>query len=123
MVGITNSAAGAGVLTGLLMVGAWFSGLAPLRSFWVTLALVMSIALVLDSFVALVGPKAVFYVSALLSALLAGSEWFCSGSDATAVNVLAIAMAGATLVLSLVAARYQQEIPEQAHPMNLPVFG
>jgi len=83
----------------------------------------MSIALVLDSFVALVGPKAVFYVSALLSALLAGSEWFGSGSDAKAVNVLAIAMAGATLVLSLVAARYQQEIPEQAHPMNLPVFG
>lgn len=123
MVEITILAAGAGILTGLMTVGAWLSELTPLRPFWVTLALALAIALVLDSFVVLVGPKRIFYVSALLSALLAGSEWFGSGSDATVVSVLTIATAGATLVLSIVAARFEPEISEQSNPMNLPVFG
>ncbi len=82
-----------------------------------------AIALVLDSFVALVGPKRIFYASALLSALMTGSEWLGSGSDATVVNILAIAMAGVTLVLSVIAARFEPEISEQSHLMNLPVFG
>lgn len=95
----------------------------PLRPFWVTLALAVAIALVPDSFVAIIGPKWILYVSALLLALLAGSEWLGSGSDATAVNLLAIATAGVTLVLSIAAARYGPEISEQSHPLNLPVFG
>lgn len=111
------------MLTGLLTVGAWFSGLAPLRPFWVTLALTVAIILVLDSFLALFGPKRIFYVSALLSALMAGSEWLGSGSDATVVNMLIIAMACVTLVLSILAARLEPKVSEQYHPMNLPVFG
>ena len=123
MVKITTVAAGAGILTGLFAVGSWFSGLASLRPFWVALALSVAIILVLDSFVVLVGPKRIFYVSALLSALLTGSEWLGSGSDVTAVGILTIAMACVTLVLSIVAARLEPEVSEQSHPMNLPVFG
>jgi Na+/melibiose symporter-like transporter len=83
----------------------------------------VAIILVLDSLVALVGPKRIFYVSALLSALLTGSEWLGSGADVTAVKVLTIAMACVTLVLSVVAARLEPRVSEQSHPMNLPVFG
>ena len=83
----------------------------------------MAVVLTLDSFVALVGPRRIFYASAVLSALLAGSEWLGLGSDATVGNMLAIAVAIVTLVLSVVAARFEPEIPEQSHPMNLPVFG
>jgi hypothetical protein len=123
LVGIATFSAGAGILAGLLTAGAWFSGLAPLRPVWATLTLAVAIALVFDSLVALIGPKRIFYVSALLSALLAGSEWLGSGSDATAANPLVIAIAGVTLVLSIVAARYEPEISEQSHPLNLPIFG
>ena len=116
-------AAGTGILTGMLAVAEWFSGGPPLHPFWATLALALAIALILDSFVALVGPKRIFYASALLSVLLAWSEWLGSGSDATVANMLAVAMAGATLALSLIAARFEPRISEQSHPMNLPVFG
>ena len=123
MVKITTLATGAGILTGLLAAGAWFSGLTPLRPFWVTLALTVAIILVLNSFVVLVGPKRVFYVSALLSALLTGSEWLGSGTNATVASMLTIAMACVTLVLSIIAAKLEPQVSEQSHPMNLPVFG
>lgn len=107
----------------MFTVGAWLSGLTTLRPFWVTLALAAAIILTLDSFVVLVGPKKIFYVSVLLSALLTGSEWLGSGSDAAVVNMLIIAMACVTLVLSIVAARFEPKVSEQSHLMNLPVFG
>jgi|GEM_PF-3867897 len=54
---------------------------------------------------------------------MAGSEWIGSGSDATAVTVLTIAMGLLTLVLSVAAARFEPKVSEQYHPLNLPVFG
>jgi Na+/melibiose symporter-like transporter len=88
-----------------------------------TLALTVAIILVLNSFVVLVGPKSVFYISALLAALLTGSEWLGSGTNPTVANMLTIAMACVTLVLSIVAAKLEPQVSEQSHPMNLPVFG
>jgi hypothetical protein len=84
----------------------------------VTLALALAIVLVLDSFVAFVGPKRISYASAVLSALLAGSEWLGPGSDATVGNMLVKAMASVTLVLSVVAVKLEPEISEQSHTMN-----
>ncbi len=83
----------------------------------------LAVVLIVDSLVALVGPKRIFYSSALLSALLAGSEWIGSGSGAAAATLLVVAAAGATLALSVVAARFEPQVSEQSHPMNLPVFG
>ncbi len=123
MVKITELTVDVGILTGLLAVGASLSGLTPLRPLWVTLALALAIALVLDSFVTLVGPRRIVYVSALLSALLPGSEWLGPGSDATVVNALAIAMASVTLVLSIITAKFESEVSEQSHRMNLLIFG
>ena len=123
MVKITTLAAGAGIVIGLLTTGVWFCRLIALRPFWATVTLALAILLVLDSFIAIVGPKRMFYASALLSALLAWSEWIGSDSGATVASVLAIAMACVTLVLSVVAARFEPKVSEQSHPMNLPVFG
>ena len=115
-------AVGAGVMTGLLAVGLWFEGVSSLHDPWVAPTVALAIVLVFDSFVALVGPRRVFYSSAFLSALLAASEWIGSGSGAAA-TLLTIAAAGATLCLSVVAARFEPQVSEQSHPMNLPVFG
>ena len=111
------------MLTGLLTVGAWFYGLTLIHHSWATLTLALAVALFFDSFVAFVGPKRIFYSSALLSALLAGSELVGSGPAATPVTFLTIAMAAVTLALSMLAARLETAVSEQSNPMNLPVFG
>lgn len=116
-------AAAAGVLTCLLMVGLWLGGLTPLHDSWVTPTLALSIVLILVSLVAYVGPKRIFYGSALFSALLAVSVWVGAGSDQTVFTVLMLAMAGLTMVLGVVAARTEPRVSEESHPMNLPVFG
>ena len=90
---------------------------------WTTLELVLAVVLVFDSLLALVGPRRILYSTALLSALLGGSEWIASEHGATAAIILTIAIAGITLVLSTVAARLETQVAEQSNPMNLPVFG
>ncbi len=123
MVKIATVAAGLGILTGLLTVAAWFLGATPYSSLWGTIALTLAVILVLDSLVALVAPKRVFYASALLSVLLGGSVWLGSGSDATIVTLLTLVLTGVTFVLSVLAARFEPKVSEQSNPMNLPVFG
>jgi len=110
-------------LTGLSAIGARVFGLAPPQPPWSTLTLALAAVLVVDSFIALFGPKRIFYSAALLSALLVGSELIGSGSAPTAAGLLTMALAGVTLALSMVAARFEQEVSEQSNPMNLPVFG
>jgi hypothetical protein len=122
MVKIAALAAFAGALTGLLAIGAWFYGLTPLHDSWVTLTQTTAALLIVDSFVAFLGPKRIFYSLAILSALLAGSEWFGTGSGSMPV-LLTVSAAGVTLVLAMVAARFESGVSEQANPMNLPVFG
>jgi ABC-type transport system involved in multi-copper enzyme maturation permease subunit len=123
MAKITTIAACVGVLTGLSAIGARVFGLAPPQPPWSTLTLALAAVLVVDSFIALFGPKRIFYSAALLSALLVGSELIGSGSAPTAAGLLTMALAGVTLALSMVAARFEQEVSEQSNPMNLPVFG
>lgn len=123
MVRVTTLASGASALTGLLAVAAWFDGLTPLHDTWVALTLALALVLIVDSLLALVGPKRIFYSSAVISALLATSEWIGSGSGAGAGTLLTVVAAGVTLALSVVAARFDPPVSEQSHPMNLPVFG
>jgi len=123
MAKITTLAAGVGALTGLLAIGLWLFGMTPLHGYWETLTLALAAVLVLDSIVAFVGPSRIFYSTALVSALLAGSEWVGGGSDASTAILLSVVMGGATLVLSVGAARFEPKVSEQSNPMNLPVFG
>lgn len=111
------------MLTGVLTVAVWSGGLASLHGYWVPVTLALGVVLAADSLVALVGPRRIFYSSALLSALLAGSDWIGSGSTTSTAILLTVAAAAVTLVLAIVAARFEPEVSEQSHPMNLPVFG
>ena len=64
-------------------------------------------------------------LGALLGAMLVVEPYGGSPSGLLANYIVLgnIATAGATVVLSLAAAREGTEVSEQSHPMNLPVFG
>lgn len=122
MSALNTTAAVVGVLTGLLGAGTESLGASPVHGIWVWVVTVVSVVLVVDSLVALVGPRMVFYAQAVLAALLIVTEW--AASDAASLAMLLVVLAGAvTLVLCILAARHEQRISEQSHPMNLPVFG
>ena len=78
--------------------------------------------LLLNSVVCMLGPSKLFYASAGLAILLAGSVFLQSALSDTTV-LTALGLATLTAVLSLVAATRRTEVSEQANPMNLPVFG
>ena len=123
MVKIAALAAAAGALTGILVMGAWIGGQSPLHGSWATMTIVAAVVLILDSLVAYLGPKSAFYVSALLSALLVGSDWSGSTSETVVTSLVTTAAACVTIFLAIAAARYEPEVSEQSNPMNLPVFG
>jgi len=123
MARIAAFAAGFGVLTGLIATGTWLSGLSSVRGYWTAVTFALAFALILDSLIAFWGPKRVFYVSALLSALLAGSDLSGSTSRTDVITLVTIAASCISLVLAIAAARFEPDVSEQSHPMNLPVFG
>ena len=123
MVRLGTVAAALGIIAGVWTVVASLEGLTRYHSLWSPLTTALAAVLVIDSVVCLVGPKLVFYASVVLSILLGGSIFLGSGSDLNLYSLLAIGLAGATFVLSLIAARSESKVSEQSHPMNLPVFG
>jgi hypothetical protein len=86
--------------------------------------LLLAPVLVIYSLVCLVGLKRVSYSYGILAALVTALVALDS-LDATAGPgvLLALSLTGMTFVLSMVAVRRQSKLPEQANPMNLPVFG
>ena len=92
---------------------------APSNSGWVVQSL--AVVLLIVSAGCLVGPKSLFYVSALLSAVLSGTVYV--QTDMTGVAVATMLLYLATLTLSVLAARRHTSMSEQSNPMNLPVFG
>ena len=122
MSALNVTAAGVGVLAGLLGLGIGSFGFSPAHGSWVWVVAVVSVVLVVESSVALVGPRLAFYIQAVLAALLVATEW--GASDGVSPALLLVVLAGAaTVALGILAARHEQRIPEQSHPMNLPVFG
>ena len=83
----------------------------------------LAVILVLASLGTYVGPRALFYISALVGAFIdlvealnyssIDTEWL--GATALVVTV--------SVILSILAARQRSGVSEQANPMNLPVFG
>ena len=133
MVRIGTAAAAFGVLTGLWTIAAFYlDGVAHTcpstgcpqtgPALWGIVVLALSAVLVVDSLVCFVGPRRVFYASALLSAVLAVSV-FLSSSFEDVVVYATLGLLGVSFVVSVVAARWETKVSEQSHPMNLPVFG
>jgi len=86
---------------------------------WVVQSL--AVALLVVSGLCFVGPKSLFYLSALFSAVIAGSVY--AFTDMTTFAELTLVLFAVTVALSVYAARRQIPVSEQGHPMNLPVFG
>lgn len=89
---------------------------------WDVVVPALSVVLILDSFVCLVGPRRVFYASAALSGVLAASV-LLGPSLETMVLYVTLGLLSVEFVLSIIAARWETKVSEQSHPMNLPVFG
>jgi hypothetical protein len=124
---LATAAAALGVVDGawvILTNYVWqsCSGVFCLREdMWNSASFALSIVLVLVSLAAFVGPRRVFYLSAVVSLALAGS--IALWSPAIAPTVLALALAIVVFGVSVLAARRKGVVSEQANPMNLPVFG
>lgn len=117
-------AAWLGVVTGAwIVLGTYLGqGGTMVVSHWGSLTPALGVILAVASIISMVGPRKVFYVSALVSVLVAASIGIAfSGLDTIAT--LTVALALVNLVLDVVAARRETRVSEQSHPMNLPVFG
>jgi len=98
-------------------------GFSSVHGSWAWAVVIVSVVLAADSLVALVGPRLVFYLQAVLAALLLVTAEWASPDRASPALLLVVFAGGATIVLGMLAARHEERISEQSHPMNLPVFG
>jgi membrane protein implicated in regulation of membrane protease activity len=69
----------------------------------------------------MVGPRQLFYVTAILALLIGGSVVFYSSISLG--NTITLVLAAVVFVVAMVAARREGRVSEQSHPMNLPIFG
>ena len=83
----------------------------------------LAVVLVLVSLAGLIGPKVLFYASALVAVLVDAVEAVGNAEVATGVLVFSFALVTLSAVVSLLAARAGTGVSEQSNPMNLPVFG
>jgi hypothetical protein len=131
MVRIGTVAGALGAATGIwLVIGVSFGAVAPdrcgvdfceINSLLRTLVQGFSVVLILGSLASFVGPRKVFYVLALLSAVLGGLLLNAYVNTVAEIGTLGLLVID--LVISLMAARSEFKVSEQSHPMNLPVFG
>jgi hypothetical protein len=83
----------------------------------------LGVILVVDSLVCLYGARLAFAGSAAISASFALAAWVGWGGGNNALQLGTLGVAALSCVLSIAAYRSTSAIPEQANPMNLPVFG
>jgi hypothetical protein len=83
----------------------------------------LSIGLICSSVASFLWHRGVLYVSVFLSALLAAAVLFDAAETGPLVLWVADVLSVASAVANLIAARRRIAMPEQSHPLNLPVFG
>jgi len=88
-----------------------------------TIVLALASILVVVSLATVVGPAAIFYVSAALGLVIDAIELLNYSSISLGEFYVTVILVAMSLGLSLVAARRRTGVSEQSHPMNLPVFG
>jgi hypothetical protein len=102
-------------------IGRCFAGAPSGASGTATVAL--AIALILFSFAEFVGPRSLFYLSALLGLAIDALEGISYASIMTAAFIVTVTLVTLSLAFNVLAARRKSVVSEQSHPMNLPVFG
>jgi len=88
----------------------------------------LGVILVIDSLVCYLGWTKAFYASAVLSALgildVVAAGPSPSGPEfALGAFLFSVSLGLLTIALDIVAARRRTFVPEENHPLNLPVFG
>ncbi len=81
----------------------------------------LSVILLADSLLCLYGIRYAFLVAALLSVIILTDSAVAPLTDYVHLALLAVSLA--STVANVVAFRATSRLSEQAHPMNLPVFG
>jgi hypothetical protein len=88
-----------------------------------TVLLTVAAILVIDAVVCFIGLRVGFTVGAVLSiaiVVLVGAQWGRFGNFGSSLSVVLSAIA---ILLDLISTRASKSIPEESHPLNLPVFG
>lgn len=106
------------LLNSLLAIYAYFAGYAGSYSIAM---LVLGTLLLLVSLVCIYGVLYAFYGSAVLSTLVLIISLLVGGTSLYFVLLDAVSLA--SLTASAITLRRGSKLPEQAHPLNLPVFG
>ena len=83
--------------------------------------LVVGVLLIMDSAVCFLGISPAYYASALLAVIML--VFVPGGIQAADLFVVSAVLGAATVALDAVAANTREYLPEQDHPLNLPVFG
>jgi len=83
----------------------------------------LGLVLLLVSLGTYVGPRFLFYVSALAGAFIDVTEALNLSSIVSGWFYFTVLLATASLLLGILAIRQRSGVSEQANPMNLPVFG
>lgn len=88
-----------------------------------TVLLVVAAILVIDAVICFIGFSVGFIVGAVLSVAivgLVGAQW---GTFGNLGSSLSVALSTIAILLDLISMRSKRRIPEESHPLNLPVFG
>jgi len=109
------------IVTGVL--GAYVGYASPTPAGSQLLLSALGIVLVLDSLVCLYGVNVAFAGAAVVSAVLVFTCLIGWGGAYTGLKLVTLLIAVLNIVLSTMAFRSSTGLPEQANPMNLPVFG
>jgi hypothetical protein len=96
---------------------------APNQGIQAILFLFMSILLAVGGLVGLVGPRTVFYATAIFALVIDAVEALSYSSVEPVSLYVTLALVTLSLLLSIWAVREGTGVSEQSHPMNLPVFG
>ncbi len=115
-----TAAAAAALIDSILAILTWSNVLAnSARSEGMGL---VGAALLVDAGFCIYGAKYAFYAAAVLS-VLELAVTVVGGSLSSWAPEAVVVFSAVTLGLSVLAIRTEESIPEQANPMNLPVFG
>ena len=83
----------------------------------------LAVVLVLVSLATYVGPSVLFYLSAVVGAIIDALVMVNYSSIAEGSFLVTVILVTGSVVLGVVSAMRRTSVSEQSHPMNLPVFG
>ena len=88
-----------------------------------TVVLGLAVVLVLVSLVTFIGPIVLFYLSAVVGVTIDALVVVSYSSIEEGSFLVTVILVTVSVVLEIISAVRRTSMPEQSHPMNLPIFG